>query len=70
MNSIDAELKQKFDELKFMGERLQVLFSHDALCLLTNAFSLPKIPYLLRISPCFCSTILDSLDSVHVTSSA
>ena len=44
-DSIDAVLKQKLDEMKLMGERLQVLFSHDALCLLTNAFSLPKILY-------------------------
>ena len=64
-DSIDAVLKQKLDEMKLMGERLQVLFSHDALCLLTNAFSLPKILYLLRTLPCFCSTIMDSLDSVQ-----
>ena len=64
-DSIDAVLKQKLDEMKFMGERLQVLFSHDALYLLTNAFSLPKILYLLRTSPCFCSAIMDSLDSVQ-----
>ena len=65
MDSINVALKQKSDELKLMGERLQVLFSHDALCLLTDTFSLPKTLYLLRTLPCFCSTILDSLDSVQ-----
>ena len=37
-----------------VGNRLQHLHAHNALCLLRYAFALPKLLYTLRTSPCFC----------------
>ena len=45
-----------------MGERLQHIFSQDAILLLRNAFTIPKLLYLLRTSSCFLSTTLQSYD--------
>ena len=40
--SIDAVLQSKINHLKFLGTRLKLLHTHDALCLLRNASSCPK----------------------------
>ena len=50
--SINRILQAKFDALKVMGERLSLLHSQDALLLLRNMFSLPKVLYVLRTAPC------------------
>ena len=51
--------------LELLGERLSLLHSQDALCLLRNAFSLPKVLYVLRTAPCFQSSILLDLDQLQ-----
>ena len=63
--SIDVVLKSKEKPLKLLGERLKLLHSHDALCLLRNALALPKILYVLCTAPCFLSTILSNLDNLQ-----
>ena len=65
--SLDDVLTSKLRALEVMGERLSLLHSQDALCLLRNAFSLPKILYILRTAPCFQSSILSVLDSLQRT---
>jgi hypothetical protein len=51
--SIEAVLTSKLESLKLMSRRLELLDSHDAMYLLKNCFSLPKLNYFLRASPCF-----------------
>ena len=64
--SIIAALTAKKKTLERLGERLKLLHSHDALCLLRNALSLPKILYVLRASPCFlASSLLSDLDDIQ-----
>ena len=64
--SIIAVLTSKKKSLGLLGERLKLLHSHDALCLLRNAFSLPKILYVLRTSPCFlANSLLSDLDAIQ-----
>ena len=63
--AVDGVLSAKQRSLERMGERLKLLHSHDALCLLRNAFSLPKLLYILRTAPCFASSILVDLDRLQ-----
>ena len=63
--SIDEVLEVKRSTLELLGERLSLLHSQDALCLLRNAFSLPKVLYVLRTAPCFQSPILLDLDQLQ-----
>ena len=64
--SIIAVLTSKKKSLELLGERLKLLHSHDALCLLRNAFLLPKILYVLRTSPCFlANSLLSDLDTIQ-----
>ena len=48
-----------------MGDRLQHLYAHDTLCLLCHVFSLPKMLYTLRTSPCFLSPELELFDQLQ-----
>ena len=48
-----------------LGGRLQHLYAHDALCLLRHVFSLPKMVYTLRTSPCFLSPELELFDQLQ-----
>ena len=61
--SIDKFLEGKIHSLKTMGDRLQLLQAHDALCLLRHAFAIPKLLYGLRTAPCFQSPVLNTFDA-------
>ena len=50
------------EALRRLGERLKFLSAHDALVLLRNCFAIPKLLYVLRTSPCFRSTTLQTYD--------
>ena len=65
IESINFILAKKISNLRTLGERLKLLNTHDALCLLRNAFSLPKLMYTLRTSPCFQSTLLTTFDELQ-----
>ena len=65
IESINAVLEKKISDLQTLGERLKVLNAHDALCLIKNAFSLPKLLYTLRTAPCFQSALLTSFDDLQ-----
>ena len=62
LESIDSAISSKCDALKIMGDRLPHFRRHDSLVLLRNAFSIPKIQYLLRTSPCYRSHKLAEFD--------
>jgi len=50
---IPAEILRKKDNLDLMVSRLQVVDNHQAFVLLRNAFSIPKLQYVLRSSPAY-----------------
>ena len=60
--SISAVLADKVEALRRLGEHLKFLSAHDALVLLRNCFAIPKLLYVLRTSPCFRSTTLQTYD--------
>jgi len=60
--SVDLVLENKLQELKRLSERLKLLSAHDAFFLLRNCFSLPKLQYTLRCSPCFNSSVITRYD--------
>ena len=47
----DVAITHKIDQLKRALGRLSLVHSHDALVLLKNSFSMPKLLYLLLGSP-------------------
>ena len=49
---------------QFIGRRLGLLTSHDALLLLHHSFAIPKVLYILRTAPCFVSDRLEKFDDV------
>ena len=63
--SVNRTLQAKFDALKTIGERLSFLHSQDALLLLRNVFSLPKVLYVLRTAPCFESPLLQEMNNLQ-----
>ena len=56
VEAIDGVLQSKLESFQLMCDRLKLLDPHDALFLLRHAFSLPKLTYFLRTSPCFKNT--------------
>ncbi len=60
----DAFLLTKVDELTRISERLKLLSMHDSFYLLKNCFTLPKLMYILRVAPCFHSSILNQYDNM------
>jgi hypothetical protein len=63
--SVNSAIESKIHSLQTLGDRLKLLHAHDALTLLRNAFTMPKILYILRTAPCFRSTLLEDFDSIQ-----
>ena len=61
---VDSMLMSKVEVLKYMGERLGRLTSHDALLLLRHSFAIPKVLFVLRTAPCFLSDQLGFFDDI------
>lgn len=59
----DAALTHKIDQLKKALERLSMIHSHDALVLLKNSLSIPKLLYLLRTADCSDNPLLATFDN-------
>ena len=57
LDSVSAVLGDKVKSLAVMGDRLKHFSAHDSLLLLRNSFSIPKLLYTLRTSPCFLSPL-------------
>ena len=63
--AIESILEPKLENLILMATRLKEIDAHDALFLLRNCFSMPKLTYHLRTSPCFLKNeILAKYDSI------
>ena len=61
---IDEVLIAKLHELQRLSQRLLHLNSQDALFLLKNCFSIPKMTYTLRSAPCYTRQLLQEYDIV------
>ena len=57
-------IKIKADELNKAINRLKLLRAHDALVLLKNIISIPKLLYLLRTSNCYKYPLLLQFDII------
>ena len=55
--AIDTVLSNELDVLHLTANRLKLLNAHDALFLLKNCFSIPKLLYLLRCAACYNSPL-------------
>ena len=64
MDGVDKPVLKCIDFLKQMSINLEKLDYHEALFLLKNCLSMPKMTYLLRTAPCFASRKLAQYDSV------
>ena len=57
--SVDTVLSSKLTTFRLLARRLTTLNAHDALFLLKNCFSIPKLLYSLRCSAaCYMSDVL------------
>ena len=63
-HAVDMTLTQKCDDLRLAMARLKLLQSHDALVILRNSLSLPKLLYLLRTSACTGNILLQTFDDI------
>ena len=64
VDCIDDVIMRKNEMLQLMGERLNLLCSHDALTLLCHYFAIPRVLYTLRTALCFLSGHLKSFDDI------
>ena len=64
LEEIDVVLTKKISDFQLLACRLKLLCAHDALYLLKNCFSLPKLQYILRCSPCYNSQVLHTYDNL------
>ena len=64
--AMSSVLGKKISELSSMGDRLSWISSHHALFILKNCFTLPKLLYILRTSPCFAHPLLQSFDDLKI----
>ena len=62
--AVDTVLSSKLAVFSLLASRLTSLSAHDALFLLKNCFSAPKLLYTLRCAPCYRSTVLPQYDDV------
>jgi hypothetical protein len=62
--SVDTVLGSKLAVFRRLASRLTSLNAHDALFLLKNCFSIPKLLYSLRCAACYMSPILLDYDVV------
>ena len=56
--AIESVLNKKLEDLKLMTDRLTEIDAHEALFLLRHCFSIPKMTYVLRTSPCFMENLI------------
>ena len=60
----DAAITHKIDQLTRALGRLSLVHSHDALVLLKNSLSMPKLLYLLRTADCSDNPLLITFDNI------
>jgi len=52
-SNIHEAIESKINSLSLMRSRLSLFNEHQSLFLLQNAISIPRLSYLLRLSPCW-----------------
>jgi hypothetical protein len=62
--SVVEVLTTKLHELRRMSDRISQFNAHDALFLLKNCFSIPKLTHTLRSAPCYTQQLLTEYDDV------
>jgi hypothetical protein len=62
--AVDAALSKKCEDLRKAMDRLKLLESHDALVILRNSLSVPKLLYILRTSGCAGNVLLQTFDNI------
>ena len=60
-------LEEQLHQLNVLGDRLCHLQMHDAITILRNSFSIPKLLHILRTSPAFSSPLLGSRDQLMMS---
>ena len=61
--ALRSVLEPKLENLKLMTSTLREIDNHEALFLLRHCFTIPKLTYFLRTSPCFMAiNILENFD--------
>jgi len=63
-SAVDTVLNSKLTAFQLLASRLMKLNAQDALFLLRNCFTLPKLLYTLRCTPCYKSDVLTEYDTV------
>ena len=63
-SAMDECLTTRCDELSRAVSRLQSISAHDALVLLKNSLSAPKLQHMLRSAPCDGHPLLESFDNI------
>ena len=61
---VDTAFRQKLTNFSKLCKNVLDLDKHDALFLLKNSLSVPRVTYLLRTSPCFNSPVLQEYDDL------
>ena len=64
LESLNQVWGTKIGQLEILGNRLEQLQSHDAICLLQHALAIPKVLYVLQTAPIFKSSTLAQFDDV------
>ena len=62
IGSINSAIRSKVITLKIIGSRIPTSMHKDAFCLLHHAYSISKMLYILRSSPCFLSSQLEEFN--------
>jgi hypothetical protein len=62
--SVVEVLTVKLHELRRLSVRISQFNAHDALFLLKNCFSIPKLTYTLRSAPCYTQQLLSKYDDI------
>ena len=62
--SMDSALNTQCNNLDRAVSRLKLITAHDALIILRNCLSAPKLNYTLRVSPCFGHSSLAKFDDI------
>jgi len=63
---VDKVLSSTLAVFRLLASRLTSLNAHEALFLLENCFSIPKLLYSLRCASCFKSSILSEYDVIQL----
>ena len=61
LEALNEAWESKISHLRNLGDMLKLLQAHDAICLLRNALSMPKVLYVLRIQPPVVSLLYSHL---------